>query len=369
MEFDPEESSFVVNKKLKSEKKINEKEKDEEPLTIGEIKKVETISEGEVDESIYGESFVTHSKGSSLRLNEKQRKAEHIKERKDAVVKKVRESNIITRTLRDENEEEVTKVQVAISQLNEIMEILSSYSHGELSDMIKYKDKEEKYRKVMMKLESLKPKGTKEKIAILSVDPAPTTCGVSLIDISQRKTINVDRRAFRFKSQESEVGFDNVLEKASQYFRFFLCDCVYVIMEDQKAGTFELSDNIRNEQYFLESHSIQCAIKGMFGESCAILAPSYVKKYFGMTQLDKSKYKTVESYRSAQYRKNKENAVKLGQHYSSQYVRNRIVKITGCHDHNIYDTVVNGMCVIYGLAGMKGKQWRRTYGSIFNFSS
>ena len=378
---DDVEESYIVKKKIKvsqeedpivtsssSDNKSSQDKKGfvEEIDTDSPIKNNNNNQKDEQD--IFGGSFKFEAgemNRNRFLLKEKEKQTR--KQRKGAIIRKIRESNLVTHSMNDLKEGEMDIIKSSLMKLVQIMEILSEMSFGEIEDLYNFKEKEP-YKTKYNELKSLLPT-LEQKIAWISIDPAPITCGCVIMDIITKEAVGVDRRAFRNRSERSEIGFNNVLENVSLYFEFFRCPSVYVVIEDQKAGTLQFQDKIYNDQYFLESHSIQCAIKGIFGNSCIILEPSSVKDYFNFPTLDRQKYKNDETYRRAQYFSNKKHAVNFGMNHSSERIRKRVRMLTGTDDHNIYDCVVNGAFGAYSLDGITSKEMERIISKHVNYQN
>lgn len=363
IDSDSEEEPWIVKpKKAKIEDSSIPEEIDSPSPELKTLpKQNQPVKEGDSFAELFGPSF---SSSSNIKKDKKAIERQEVKKRKNATIKEIRQSNLITKTMDESDQNQVDEVEFVIKRISQIMTILRKYSYGALSDMIKYKDSKPEHKEMLEHLESLRPKAFDKKVLMLSIDPAPTTCGVSLMDIRTKTTINCDRRAFRDKAQKSQIGFNNILTHCIDYFRFFDCEAIYVVIEEQKAGILELNKYIRNEQYFLESHSIQCAIKGIFNRNCTILAPALVKKYFGFTQLDRDKYQDEGSWKKAQYAKNKQNAVTLALNHCTQEVRNIMQQVTGGIDHNILDTIVISLYAAFSIEGISGKIWRKENGQF-----
>lgn len=190
----------------------------------------------------------------------------------------------------------------------------------------------------------------KEIIAIITVDPGSTSCGIALVEQATKEPVCVDERSFREKGAIGEIGFNSALNRCHEYFSFFAkLKCVAVVMEDQKAAVIEHHKQIWVNEYHLDAYAVQYAIKGQFGRRALSISPSAMKHFFKMPKVDLGKDDPKK--RVVQYEENKKNAVVYGKLYTPISLQDEISREFGDKEHNVYDAILIGVYICKKMDG------------------
>jgi len=181
------------------------------------------------------------------------------------------------------------------------------------------------------------PKDHKGIVAIIAVDPAPTTCAIAILDLFEKKVVEVDIRSFRKKGHVPDLGRMEICERLRKFMVIIDCPAVMWSVEDQIAQTLERLRDDKHAEFYQEAYAIQCFITGIIPYNrLTIASPSAIKKHFGFgTPGTPGSFTKREKYEF-----NKEKAIEISRRFSTDYIKDRIIELKEVEDHNICDAII-----------------------------
>lgn len=232
----------------------------------------------------------------------------------------------------------------------EAFTFLQDFGYEELSEM--YKNKDPRWMKHRNAIKSI-PKD--KVIAILSLDPGAVSASVALFSVSENELWDADDRPFRGQKPASDLGHKGTTDHAFEYAMMFKHKAIVLVIEEQTRAILEHHKKVWEDNCHLEAWAVQYGLQTLFHDRAILFPPNSVKNHFGMPIVEK---KTGEFVKASQYETNKKNAVIYGAKLVSPKVREKILLKWKTSQHNAYDAILLGYCLLqkYNGQGKLGKR-------------